>query len=127
MRDRTYFDRILASFIRAKPRDHAPRFHIQREQNNWRVFDGPRAIALFMPLALDIWSFSPFEADQMANTEPPGKLLDLHTVHNTLINLGVQGWPRHWRAHGDMETRVKWMWRKKNGPELLAQITVAFP
>ena len=45
---------------------------------------------MFRQTNLDIWAFSPFEPDEMANPEPPGKVVDLHTVHNTFLNFGMQ-------------------------------------
>ena len=79
-----------------------------------------------MPLALDIWSFSPFEPDEMANVKPPGKVVDLHTMHNTVVNFGVAGWSRHWLLQGDPLEMVKWTWLKKSGRELVARISVAY-
>ncbi|MBI4026716.1 MAG: hypothetical protein HY360_17160 [Verrucomicrobia bacterium] len=126
MKQENYFDQIVGSFQRRRPKPHTPRFRIAKERLGWRVFDGEKAIALLMPMQFDIWSFSPFEPDKIANVEPPGKVVDLHTLHNTAINLGTQGWPRHWHAQGDFENRVKWNWLKKGGKELLARITVSF-
>ena len=119
-----YFDQILTSFKRSSPKPYTPHFRIVSEQNDWLIFDGEKQIARFMPLALDIWSFSPFEPDEMANVEPPGKVVDLHTVHNTVVNFGTQTWPRHWLAQGDVEQHLKWTWLKKSGPELVARISV---
>lgn len=96
MKPASHFDRIVSSFRRRKPKPHTPRFRIAKDRLGWRVFDGEKAIAMFMPLAFDIWSFSPFEPDETVNIEPPGKVVDLHTVHNTFINLGTCGWPKHW-------------------------------
>ena len=126
MKPTSHFGRIVRSFHRRKPKPHTPRFHIKRERLGWRVLDGDKAIALFMPAVFDIWSFSPFEPDETANVDPPGKVVDIHTNHNTVINLGMQIWPRHWLAQGDIENRIKWTWLKRSGRELRARITVAF-
>lgn len=115
---------MLASFKRSKPKPYTPDFRIVREQNNWRIFDGDKALALFGQHLLDIWSFSPFEPDEMANIEPPGKVVDLHTMHNTVINFGACGWPKHWLAQGELDQLMKWTWLKKSGRELLARISV---
>ena len=103
---------------------HTPQFHIRQEGGNWRIFDGDKAIALFGQHHLDIWSFSPFEPDEMANVKPPGKVVDLHTMHNTVINFGTQGWPKHWLLQGELDDLVKWTWLKKSGRELVARISV---
>lgn len=124
MKQAGYFDRMLASFKLSRPRSHTPQFRIRPEGRNWRIFDGDKAIALFAPHHLDIWSFSPFEPDEMANVEPPGRVVDLHTMHNTVINFGTQTWPKHWLAQGDLDQLVKWTWLKKSGSELVARISV---
>jgi len=87
--------RIIESLQR-KTKPYFPSFSIRKEGDGWRVFDGKRAIAMFRQTNLDIWAFSPFEPDEIANPEPPGKVVDLHTVHNTFLNFGMQEWPKHW-------------------------------
>jgi hypothetical protein len=124
MNQKNYFDQMLASFKRSRPKPYTPRFHIRREGKDWRIFDGDRAIALFMPHLLDIWSFSPFEPDEMANVDPPGKVVDLHTMHNTVINFGAGDWPAHWLTQGKIDDLLKWTWLKKRGPELVVRISV---
>ena len=117
-----YLDNILDSLCRTAPRTHIPAFRLQAEGENWRVFDGDRALALFRPTNLDIWAFSPFEPDEIANAEPPGKVVDLHTVHNSYINFGSSGWPRHWGGRP-----LVWKWVRPSGLELEAEITVTGP
>lgn len=73
-----------------------------------------------MPLALDIWSFSPFEPDEMANPDGPGKVVDLHTARNTFLNFGMQGWPKHWNPED-----LRWNWEMDQGSELIANITLS--
>ena len=51
-------------------------------------FDGQKAASHAMPTAMDIWSFSPFEPDEMANKTRKSRVLDVHTVHNTWIGSG---------------------------------------
>ena len=60
-----YFETILDALRRTAPRTHTPLFRIQAEGENWRLFDGDRALALFRPNHLDIWAFSPFEPDEI--------------------------------------------------------------
>ncbi len=122
-----YFQQILESLKRRRQKPHRLRLRLEPDGTNWRVFDGSRQIALFMPLMLDIWSFSPFEPDELANVEPPGKVVDIHTLRNTAINFGFQGWPPHWLANGGAEHLVKWTWLKKSGAELRARIEVKGP
>ena len=75
-------DKILPSLIAAQPRDYAPSFSVREPgHQGWRVADGDEAVAFLLPTAFDIWRFSPWEEPILANREPPGTLLDLHTVH----------------------------------------------
>jgi hypothetical protein len=121
-----YLDTILKSFDNPKKRAYKPVFRIEAEGRNWRIFDGDTAIALFLPGALDIWKFSPFEPAEIANPEPAGKVKDLHTLHNTYLNFGAQGWPKAWLAAG-VANRVVWKWLKRKGAELEALVSVAAP
>lgn len=123
---RGHFEEIMESFALNKSKPHQPKFHVEPDRLGWRIFDGEKALALFTPMWFDIWSFSPFEPDEMANVEPPVNVVDLHTVHNTYINLGMQTWPPHWHKQGDFENRVKLDWLKKSGEELVARITAEF-
>ena len=116
----TTFDRISESLCRIAPQPYQPSFRLEADGDQWRVFDGDRALARFYPLFLDIWAFSPFEPDEIANPEPPGKVVDLHTVHNTFLNFGMQGWPRHWNP-----AELRWNWEKDGGDELVATITLS--
>jgi hypothetical protein len=123
-----YLDQILTRFHLRTPRPHRPAFHVRRETGGWRVFDGERALAFFMPLALDIWAFSPSAPDEIANPEAPGKVVDLHTVHNSFINFGAHGWPRHWFTDPrGAEGLVRWHWEKDSGRSLRASVRVAAP
>jgi hypothetical protein len=127
MEDLMYQALILKSLKARIGKAYTPKFHVRREERGWRVFDGQTAIALFTPLALDIWAFSPFEPPILANTDPPDKVWDLYTMHNTYLNLGFQTWPRHWQEQTkDAERLVRWSWPRKQGPELVAQVTAAF-
>ena len=122
-----YADLILSDFKLPRAQPYTPRFKIRREERGWRLFDGGRAIAFFMPTALDIWAFSPFERDILANREPPGKVWDLYTLHNTYVNLGAHGWPQHWREQAaESAGCVKWTWARKAGARLEAQATASF-
>ena len=113
--------RILTSMPREAP-PHRPAFRLETAGENWRIFDGDRALALFRPTSLDIWAFAPFAPDEIANPEPPGKVVDVHTVHNTYLNFGVSGWPRHWSGKP-----LTWNWRRAAGPELETEVTLAGP
>ena len=115
-----HFETIVDSLRRAAPRPHSPAFRIQAEGENWRIFDGDRALALFRRTNLDIWAFSPFEPDEIANPEPPGKVVDLHTVHNTYINFGI--YPRQWHGRS-----MVWNWLRTAGIELEAGIRLSGP
>ncbi len=117
------YQRIMDSFRKKTPAGHRPEFRIRKDRLGWMIADGGKDIAVFMPMALDIWSFSPFEPDEKANENPPLKVVDLHTVHNTFINFGMQGWPRHWhKAYPDLEKAIKWKWKKSGGAELEAEV-----
>jgi len=121
-----HFARILDSFALTASKPYQPNFHIEIDRLGWRIFDDKKSLGLLGPMNADIWSFSPFEPDEMANITPPGKVVDLHTVHNTVMGLGVQIWPKHWLEQGTLEERVKIDWIKHSGSELLARITALF-
>ena len=114
------FVRILDSFKRVASCLHQPCFRAEAAGANWLIFDGNKPLACFMPLALDIWSFSPFEPDEMVNREAPDKVVDLYTVHNTFLNFGMSGWPKHWN-----QTDLRWDWEQDEGTELIANITLS--
>lgn len=118
-----YIEKITESFKKETPVEYTPVFSIKQEGNSWRIFDGDKDIALFMKCALDIWSLSPFEPDEKSNEKPPGKIVDLHTVHNTFINFGTQGWPKHWPG----ENAIQWKWLQDQGEKLEVEISVEGP
>ncbi|HEY3396605.1 MAG TPA: hypothetical protein VGM19_03000 [Armatimonadota bacterium] len=122
-----YFDDIVASFVQEKKKAYTPQFRLKKEKSGWRVYDGDTAIAFLYATSFDIWSFSPFEDPILFNEEPAGKVVDLYTVHNTVVNLGA-GWPKRWFTAecSNPEEMVKWRWTKKAGAELEAEITGAF-
>ena len=91
-----YLAQILKSIEKDNPREHSPEFRVVREAKGWRMCDGDTDIGFCYPTFFDIWSFSPFEPPEIANPEPVGKVVDLHTLHNTTINLAPHGWPAHW-------------------------------
>ncbi len=113
------YEHILKSLQASHAEPYPPSFRVEADGDAWRVFDGRRQLAKFYPLFLDIWALSPFEPDIKANPEPPGEVVDLHTVHNTFLNFGIQGWPRNWKTGS-----VRWIWEKKNGQELVAIISL---
>ncbi len=121
-----YLESILKSFGKTKKRPCTPSFCVKAEGRNWRIFDGETDIALFLPWALDIWKFSPFEPAEIANPEPPGKVVDLHTMHNTCLNFGAHGWPKAWTDAGVPE-RKTWKWLKTKGAELQALVSADAP
>jgi len=119
---------ILRSFERPEPKPYTPDFAIREEARGWRLFDHDTALGLFMPSAFDIWSFSPFEPPEMANLEEPGKVVDLHTVHNTFLNLGLHGWPVEWsEGVGDKRKLLNWQWLRGEGSEVEALVSGEFP
>jgi len=124
--DKSFFDQILKSFVLKKRKSHQPHFRVKKESTGWRIFDGEKAIAFFHLLWFDIWSFSPFESDEIGNAENLSKTVDLHTIRNTTINLGMQGWPCHWLEQGAPEKHVKATWVKKSGTELSLRLTATF-
>lgn len=123
-----HLERILKSFEQKKRTTYTPQFSVKKEKQGWRVFDGETAIGLLMPTAFDIWSFSPHEKPEIANVEPPGKVVDLHTVHNTFVNIALHGWPKKWtEGVDDLEGLLKWQWLQKSGKELALRISGEFP
>lgn len=125
----TYFQEILTSFSRQKPKPHTPKFRVEHDPLGWRLFDGDTAIGLFLNngwLAFDLWSFSPFEPPVMGHVQAPGKVVDLHTMHNTALNLPitsvrelVEGVPEPFR-------RLKTKWIASRGAKLDLEISGEF-
>ncbi len=113
-----YFDQIVNSFSKDVPRQYSPRFHIRREDLGWRIFDGDIDIAMVLVqnVVFDIWRFSPWEEPIIHNTEPLDKVIDLHTMHNTYINMGKHGWPEAWTRKSGTNTRIDL--GKESGEEL---------
>ncbi len=118
----TTFQKIEKALLLKEPRAYVPAFRIAREGEDVRLFDGDRALALFRQTNLDIWAFSPFEPDVMANPEPPGKVVDLHTVHNTYLNFGAHAWPAHWNG-----CALSWRWERESGETLVAVVALDAP
>lgn len=120
-----HFDQILTALKHARPRRHTPRFRLRREKNGWRIFDGSEAIAFAYQRGyyhFDIWSFSPFEPHVMANPDPPGAVVDLHTLHNTTINLPFVSAPELVKGVPDPLACVRWKWIRPSGKELHLRI-----
>jgi len=53
-------------------------------------------------------------------------VLDVHTVHNTWVNLGGQGWPQKWLA-AMAAGGFKWEWPKQSGSQLEGVATLSGP
>lgn len=120
---------ILTSFVKRTPRRHTPRFHVERDERGWRLFDGDTAIGVFANqgwLAFDLWSFSPFEAPIMANARPPGKVYDLHTMHNTTMNLPITAAREFVEGVRDPFGRLKTKWIAARGTKLDLEISGEF-
>ncbi|MCE9613909.1 MAG: hypothetical protein K8T26_06500 [Lentisphaerae bacterium] len=115
----TTYDTISNAMQRPAVQPHQPAFHLERDGVNWTLHDGARALASFMPHALDIWSFSPFEPEEAANPDGPGHVVDLHTVRNTFLNFGTAGWPGHWNA-----ADLRWQWEQASGDAVVASVTL---
>ncbi len=120
------FEQFVDNCKGPEPRPHKPAFRMESVEPGWRIFDGDRAIAHVMPTAVDIWSFSPFEPEIMANKKRETKVLDVHTVHNTWINLGGQGWPQKWLA-AMAAGGFKWEWTKTSGAQIEGVATLSGP
>lgn len=118
-----YRQKILDSFVLPQPQPHTPAFRLEPERGGCRIFDGETAIGFCWPTFFDLWSFAPGRPALMANTEPPGKVVDLHTVHNTVLNLALHGWPRHWHASS---AQLKWDWRRRGGERIEVLVSAAF-
>ena len=122
-----YLAQILESMEEDSSRQHSPKFRVVREARGWRMCDGDRDIGFCYPTFFDIWSFSPFEPPEIANPESVGKVVDLHTLHNTMINLAPHGWPGHWKAGGMQPDQcVTWDWVCDSEELLEAKITATF-
>ena len=48
-----YYEKILNSHCLDVPRPHIPAFHLQPEDENWRVFDSDRALVLSREISTD--------------------------------------------------------------------------
>ncbi len=122
-----YYQQLLDCLRSPRPREHAPQFHIQEDPLGWLILDGNRALGRIHSEThvFDLWAFSPFEADVGANNASfeTSRTRDIHTMRNTLINLGKSGWPRSWHKQ---KTALEWTWLKKRGAELRVRVAGAF-
>lgn len=120
---------ILQSFVRPQVKPYVPEFHVECDVTRWRIFDRDTAIGLVgdthYPF-FDLWSFSPFESPIMANTRPPGKVVDLHTLHNTVINLPFTFLTDLVEGVADPYGRLRMQWLKNRGNELELEISGQF-
>jgi hypothetical protein len=120
---------ILKSMIKPRPRPYTPKFRVERDPLGWKIFDGGKEIGLVVNrnwLAFDLWSFSPFEAPVMANVKPPGKVVDLHTLHNTSINLPGTHASELIEGISDSFDRLKLKWIASSGNKLDLEISGTF-
>lgn len=125
----SHCSQILQSFVNTKPKPHTPKFHAERECLGWRLFDGADAIGLFGTRGhffFDLWSFSPFEPNIMANKRPPGKVVDLHTLHNTTLNLPFYSGKDLVEGVTDPFERMRVKWVSDKGAEFDAEIAGEF-
>jgi hypothetical protein len=124
------YQRICATLAQIEPRPYSPQFRVAKERWGWRVFDGDAAIALFTmegeELAFDIWQLSPFEAPIMANSEAPGAVYDLHTAHNTVLNLPVSRCGDLTEGVASIAECLTLTWVQESGTELRFRIDGAF-
>ncbi|MHC4884378.1 MAG: hypothetical protein ACYTGH_04760 [Planctomycetota bacterium] len=122
-----YYLNILNSLKQAEEKPYGPQFSLQKEGRNWRIFDGEKEIGKFYHTFIDLWKWSPFADEIKANVDPPNKVIDLHTVHNTFINFGSQGWPKHWLAEKSSKELLQWNWLQESGEKLQAEVSVEGP
>ena len=117
------FEPVVESCKGSAPKAHAPAFRLEPAEQGWKIFDGEKAALHVTTTMADIWSFSPFEPDEMANKTRTSRVIDVHTVHNTFVNLGFQGWP----ASAGGQSWMNWDWRKSSGSELEALASLEGP
>jgi hypothetical protein len=124
-----YYERLLASQVQSRPRAHTPEFSVVPQGNTFLLRDGTRELGRCYNTFMDLWAFSPFTADIRFNTAPPGPVVDLHTLHNTTINFGLQGWPRHWLTNFPAAPAepMQWTWEQSSGSTLRAAVRFAGP
>ena len=126
-----YYDKILAGLRLPKAKPYTPKFRIQAEApDGWRLFDGKRAIGFVANRGgywFDLWAFSPFAPDIMANVAPPGPVRDLHTVHNSFVNLPYTTGRDLIAGVADLAACFTEKWVKKSGAELELSILGRFP
>lgn len=124
------YKKILESFVKPSRRRYSPEFRVTTDANGWRLSDGDQPVAFFgKEFYFDIWQFSPFEPPEMANVEPAGKVRDLHTLHNTFINLPLIRHRAGDLCEGDPEAAppARWRWEKRSGKELHVSLSRRFP
>lgn len=86
----SYMNRIIARFERKTAKPYTPRFRVERELMGWRLFDGAREIGFVLNRgwhAFDLWSFSPFAPPIEPYVRSDSRVMDLHTMRNTALNL----------------------------------------
>lgn len=122
-------EKILQSFPLPQPKPYIPEFRVEREPKGWRIFDRGNAIGFFGNsgwIFFDLWKFSPFELPIFANETPPGKVVDIHTLHNTVMNmpLGQAGDLLH--GAGDPMACLQYRWTQERGAELALEFSGTF-
>ncbi len=126
---RSGYRRILDSLIAAQPQAYTPRFHVARERWGWLISDGDLPIARYAldgDFHFDIWQFSPFAAPIMANPEPIGAVCDIHTMHNTVINLPIDRCGELVAGVANPAARMQSTWLAKGGDEIRIAIEGEF-
>ncbi len=124
-----YYHCILSSFARPKRKPYTPRFHVERDPLGWRLFDGGSAVGLIFNrgwLAFDLWSFSPFEPPVRGQAQSPGRVTDLHTMRNTVMNLPICAASELVAGVSDPFCRLKSKWISSRGSKLDLEISGEF-
>ncbi|MBI2193574.1 MAG: hypothetical protein HYU36_16480 [Planctomycetes bacterium] len=114
-------ERILASFEGRVPLSYTPSFRVEREAKGWRIYDRAEAIGFFGDcgwLFFDIWKFSPHDPAIFANERMAGKVVDIHTLHNTVMNIPVGAASDLVQGVADPVGHLRPEWVKGQGAEL---------
>ncbi|MHB9131197.1 MAG: hypothetical protein ACYDBB_08920 [Armatimonadota bacterium] len=122
------YQQIIDSLVQP-PQAYIPNFRIVRDRWGWQVLDDKTPIAHIKcegDFAFDIWQFSPFASPIIANVNPPNAVYDLHTVHNTYVNLPFTWISELVKGVEDPFARMRMEWCSQSGVELHLRITGEF-
>ena len=117
----SWFDRILASFVKPKPVPYRPAFSVVPEARGFAIFDHGRQLGRFNTegwFYLDLWRFAPTGPDVYANAKEHPHVHDMHTGRNSNLNLPVANAADLFAGVADPHAAMRVSWPQRRGDRL---------